>query len=221
MKAIGRVKENRDVLKSRILEYARDAFCVYGIKDVTMDSIAGGLSISKRTLYEIFSDKEGLLLEIIKIHSQETREFIDKISKEADNVLDVIFKIYENNVKEIKKVNKLFFEEINKYPSVISYMQFSRDEMAAITMSNLKKGVTQGLFREDMNYEIIRSVMVEEVDILIRSKSNEKFPLVEIYENLVLMHVRGISTEKGLKKVNEFLSNMRLKQDKVSDNNNK
>ena len=53
MKAIGRVKENRDVLKSRILEYARDAFCVYGIKDVTMDSIAGGLSISKRTLYYI------------------------------------------------------------------------------------------------------------------------------------------------------------------------
>lgn len=100
-------------------------------------------------------------------------------------------------------------------------MQFSRDEMAAITMSNLKKGVTQGLFREDMNYEIIRSLMVEEVDILIRSKSNEKFPLVEIYENLVLMHVRGISTEKGLKKVDEFLSNMRLKQDKVSDNNNK
>lgn len=208
-----RVRENRDVLRSRILDYASNAFSINGIKDVTMDSIAGGLSISKRTLYEIFNDKEELLLEIIKAHSQETREFISYILKDSDNILDIIFKIYERNSEEIKKVNRAFFEEMHKYPTVVKFLQYARDEMASLTMYCFHKGIEQGLFREDVNYEIIRIAMIEEIDMLMKSKLNEKYSLVEIYENVVFMHMRGVSTEKGMKKVDEFFC-------KLKNNNN-
>ena len=192
MEITPKLKDNRSHLKSRVLDYAKETFTVYGIKDVTMDSIASELSVSKRTLYELFGDKEGLLLEVVKI-------------------LDVIFKIYERNVEEIKKANKVFFEEINKYPSVIKYLQSTRNEMASVTMSYLRKGISQGLFRDDVNYEIIRTAMVEEMKILLKSELNEKYSLVDIYEQLVSLHMRGIATEKGLKKVDEFFLTMKFK----------
>ena len=220
MKVARKKREDRNVVKARILEYARNAFSVYGIKDVTMDSIASGISISKRTLYEVFKDKEELLLEIIKIHSYETREFISQISKEYDTVLDIIFRLYERNVQDIKKINRLFFEELHKYQSVTDYFQYARDEMASVTIYCFNKGIQQGLFRSDVNYEIIRVAMVEEMDMLLTSKLNEKYTLVEIYENLVAMHMRGVSTEKGLKMVDEFFDRMKKERDNSDNSNN-
>lgn len=57
---IENAKENsqRVELKDRIIETASEAFTAHGIKSITMDDIAASLGISKRTLYEVFQDKE-------------------------------------------------------------------------------------------------------------------------------------------------------------------
>ena len=47
--------------KERIIEQAMHMFVSQGIKSVRMDDIAQQLGVSKRTLYELFGDKEGLL----------------------------------------------------------------------------------------------------------------------------------------------------------------
>lgn len=48
--------------KERIIDQAMHMFVSQGIKSVRMDDIAQQLGVSKRTLYEMFGDKEGLLL---------------------------------------------------------------------------------------------------------------------------------------------------------------
>ena len=48
-------------IQERILEGAATLFKAYGIKSVTMDQLANHLGMSKRTLYEVFSDKDALL----------------------------------------------------------------------------------------------------------------------------------------------------------------
>ena len=55
--------EYRRELKKRILDCAVDKFFTLGIRAVKMDDIAKALGISKRTLYEIYSDKEQLLVD--------------------------------------------------------------------------------------------------------------------------------------------------------------
>ena len=51
-------------LRNRILKAAMTEFLHKGVKSVKMDDIANTLAISKRTLYEIYSNKEELLLEV-------------------------------------------------------------------------------------------------------------------------------------------------------------
>ena len=50
----------RRELKSKIIEYAMNEFRQRGIKAVKMDEISRGLHVSKRTVYEIFGDKEDM-----------------------------------------------------------------------------------------------------------------------------------------------------------------
>ena len=49
-------------LKQRIIETSFALFLRHGIKSITMDYIASQVGISKRTLYELFKDKDQLVL---------------------------------------------------------------------------------------------------------------------------------------------------------------
>ena len=61
---------DKTVVKEHIVLAAAKSFAQKGVKTVRMDDIAAGLSISKRTLYELFHDKEDLLLDVMKLHRE-------------------------------------------------------------------------------------------------------------------------------------------------------
>lgn len=68
---------DKTVVKEHIVLAAAKSFAQKGVKTVRMDDIAAGLSISKRTLYELFHDKEDLLLDVMKLHREEMQEIYD------------------------------------------------------------------------------------------------------------------------------------------------
>ena len=53
-------------IRDKIIEESLNQFLTYGIRNVTMDSIAANIGISKRTVYEIFRDKTELIHTCIK-----------------------------------------------------------------------------------------------------------------------------------------------------------
>ena len=63
---------SRVELRERIILAAVELFTTNGIKSITMDEIAASLGISKRTLYEVFPDKETLLCDLACIGTAET-----------------------------------------------------------------------------------------------------------------------------------------------------
>ena len=52
-------------VKDRILVKAADLFCRYGIRTITMDEIASQLGISKKTIYQFFTDKDDMVSAVI------------------------------------------------------------------------------------------------------------------------------------------------------------
>src|SRR6202000_2790704 len=53
-------------VKERILSKAADLFMRYGIRSITMDEIASQLGISKKTIYQFFTDKDDLVSAVIE-----------------------------------------------------------------------------------------------------------------------------------------------------------
>ena len=78
---------DKTVVKEHIVLAAAKSFAQKGVKTVRMDDIAAGLSISKRTLYELFHDKEDLLLDVMKLHREEMQEYMTQVASKAENVL--------------------------------------------------------------------------------------------------------------------------------------
>ena len=100
---------NNTEVRNNIIEAAVKAFHKDGIKAVTMDHIAHLLSMSKRTLYQVFRDKESLLLACIKKHQEEERLFVEKTKCETDNVLEILLKFFKMSLDDVRHVNPKFF----------------------------------------------------------------------------------------------------------------
>ena len=76
--------------KERIIEGAAELFRIYGIKSVTMDSLATHLGMSKRTIYEIFADKDELLIGVLKFMAEKQKELVKRVLDESENAIVAI-----------------------------------------------------------------------------------------------------------------------------------
>ena len=201
----GKDASQRVELRERIITAATEAFTSKGIKSITMDDIAAALGISKRTLYEVFSDKESLLKECILKAQADRDKYLQKVFEQSHNVLEVILAVFQKSIEMFHQTNKRFFEDIKKYPKVYEMMKNRQDSDSMKTMSFFKTGVEQGIFRSDINFEIINKATLMQLEMLIYSDLTESYPLDEIYREITILHMRGIITEKGLKMVDDFL----------------
>ena len=199
-------RSDRQAVRQQIIRAADKAFTEKGVRPVRMDDIAAALSISKRTLYELFRDKETLLLEVMKNHRDEMKHYMEQLASGADNVLEVLLKFYEHTLQGLQATNRAFFEDMKMYPLVRAYIEEVRKENAAAAIEFYRKGVAQGIFRPEVNYDIAQAMVCEQMDHLLQSEACLSYSLPEVYETVIFMHMRGISTRRGLEIMERFVS---------------
>lgn len=204
-----RESSQRMELRDRIIEKATESFTTNGIKSITMDDIAASLGISKRTLYEVFRDKESLLAECILKDQQELNIFLAEVNANSKNVLEVILICYQRSIERFHRTNKQFFEDIKKYPKVYNLMKSFRDRDSDSTIEFFKTGVRQGIFRDDVNFAIVNLLVREQLDLLMNTDICAEYSFLEVYESIMFTYIRGISTEKGQRVLEDFIQEYR------------
>jgi len=196
-------------LKERIITHSGKMFVTYGIRSVTMDSISEELGISKRTLYETFVDKNTLLSEVLLYHKKRQEAFADELVTNADNVIQAMVEIMKNSIENMKRVNPVFFHDLKKYHPEIHEDIMNKGEIRnfSITMKILQKGREQGIFNPELDLEIVNFT----IHALFNMFSDDtKFPLSEntrevLWINTIRPYMKGISTEKGCKLIDEYM----------------
>ncbi len=79
--------------KEKILKGAEGLFTKYGIRSISMDDIARHLSVSKKTLYQHFADKDELVTMAVQTHMEEQKKVYDDITNESENAIEELYKI--------------------------------------------------------------------------------------------------------------------------------
>ena len=74
--------------RDRIISKSIELFVRFGIRYVTMDQIAAELGISKRTIYELFKDKDDLLLQCIEEMGKRNNRELHDIVVKSENVIE-------------------------------------------------------------------------------------------------------------------------------------
>lgn len=191
--------EYRQQLRQRIIEAATREFEAKGIKSVKMDDIACLLSVLKRTVYEIFGNKEDLLLECVKHDMDRTDAEMNAFAHEpGHNVIDIMLHFYEVKMSRMSRINPAYFIELDKYPQVLRHFEERRKMRTVNSASFFSEGIKQGYFRPEVNYELIEKI----ADLTIREVMSQQlyieYNLKEVFSNLTMVFMRGLCTSKGI-----------------------
>lgn len=192
-------------LRTKILDRALIDFRERGIRAVRMDDVAAELKISKRTLYEIFSNKELLVAESIRRYHEDLSQFMQVQTSHSKNVLEVIFIIYRKKIEEFRNTNPQFYADLAQYPQVAAYFNSQKERMRAESTKFFERGKKEGYFREDLNLELLSLIFDSTNKYVIDNHLYHQFTFEEIFTNMVLLTLRGICTEKGQKLLDQML----------------
>lgn len=198
MQEIKETTAYKKALKGRILKAAMKAFAEQGVKAVRMDDVAQSLSISKRTLYEIYKDKEELLYQGVVQFDQEAKQSMSAFIEQAPSVMDIILEAYQRRVVRTGSVNPLFYEDIQKYPKVVDYLNKEREHTYASFIELLRRGVNEGYFLTDIDYELVAQMFNAINTFVMTQHLLSRYSIQEVFTNMLLVPLRGFCTEKGL-----------------------
>lgn len=199
-----------------ITEKALELFTQKGIKDVKMDDIASILSMSKRTIYEQFADKEHLLLEALKLHNKRMRDKTREKIREAKHVLDIVLTMYTMYFESLKSVNIKFFKELERYPNICKRNTERDQKNDKKFLAWMEMGRRQGFFREDANFEILLYILRRDLQAIftanMKDEKNElsKYTPDELGRTLILFYLRGISTPRGQEIIEDYMKNNKI-----------
>ena len=195
-------------IRDRIIEGAAELFKTYGIKSVTMDSLASHIGMSKRTIYEVFSDKDELLIGVLKWMAEKKKGLVKRILDESENSIVAIFKILEIGQDHFQGMSPAFQADMKKYHHEVLMKKTDKCEMPDYrnNIQLIERGIKEKLFRKDINpdlinrclYSMVRSTMDQDLYPF------EQFPRREVVKNIFINYLRGISTKEGVKLINKF-----------------
>ena len=199
-------------LKERIIENASTLFFQKGVKSMTMSDIANELGISKRTLYEVFRDKEDLLENCIRSYMEKADKAMQALADDHSNdVIDALMRIYAWNLNEMRSMKTLLVSDLKKYHSnLYKKVEQKQKENAFKLLPLLNKGVEQGLIRNDVNLEIILWSIRSQFRAMMNDDSfpTEKFSMNDFIQAIILNFIRGIATPLGNEKVDGIVEKL-------------
>ena len=201
--------------KQKILAEAEALFMKYGFKSITMDDIARELSISKKTLYQYFVDKNDLVNHAIENHILCDKEICCKILNEHFDPIEFLFEMSKSITENHRKVNVAVLFDLKKYfkPAWDKLENFKSVFINEQMLANITKGKELGLYREDINTELAAKLYAHSVEFMMRPDlyQNISTDFHFIHQEIIKYQLRAICTDKGLKKLNKILDNQNTK----------
>lgn len=192
--------ENAEELYSKVL----DLYKKYGVKSVTMDDVARELGISKKTLYTHVADKKELVKKVINYDFDVVKDcFMDVFDKEGLNAIEQLFEVnyFMRNLLKYHSFS-LDYDLKKYYPELFKEIsERKQHEMYKSVLENMKKGKAEGIYREELNEEMIAKLYVSRIVSAHDSEfmTIEDFIAPEAYKEYFVYHIRGIANEKGIR----------------------
>ncbi len=206
------LQKRQEEQRNRILKFAMNEFTKKGIRGVKMDNVAAEFGMSKRTLYEIFGDKESLLMESLRFRSQQSRTEVISITEKSANPLEAYIRIYNFKLNELHSISPLFLSEVQRYESVKNFFNEETAKRSQYAMQFVEACLEAGLFRRDINYELMLRVFDITGNAIMRNELYREYKLVDIIYTINITYIRGLCTPQGLAVLDEAIQRINKKK---------
>jgi TetR/AcrR family transcriptional regulator, cholesterol catabolism regulator len=195
-------------VKERILAKSADLFMRYGIRSITMDEIATTLGISKKTIYQFFTDKDDLVFAVIEQEIGKNEDECLQFRNEALDAIHEIFLAVEDLEELLAYTNPLMLYDLEKYhPRAFQKIkEYKYQFLHDATTENLRRGIEEGLYRKDIQKDIVAKSRVESAFLVFNIDlfPHSRYSMSEVNFELALLFLHGVANGKGKQLIEKY-----------------
>lgn len=200
--------------KKHYLNEAEQLFKKYGFKSITMDDVSRHLGISKKTLYQYVDNKADLINQIMYNHTENEKTIIKQIHEESTDAIDELLKVAVMVRQQLKEISPAAIYDLKKhYKNIFDLMiSMHQEYVYDCIKGNLSRGIENGLYREDLDIDIISRLYIAQSFGLIVDDffPPEKYKKEKVYSEFIRYHFKAITTKKGATLLNRKLKKITL-----------
>jgi AcrR family transcriptional regulator len=194
--------------KVRIREKAKELFLRYGIRSVSMDDIANQLGMSKKTIYQYFTDKNELVDAVVEDDVLRMQQDCMQCSEKARDAIEEIFLTVDKVVEQLGNMNPMVLYDMEKF-HIRAYQRFMEHKnkfLLQIIQHNLEWGVKEGLYRSDIDIDVLSKFRLDSIMIPFNIDlfPPSRYKLVEVTKIIIEHFVFGIASMKGYKLILKY-----------------
>ena len=195
-------------VQERIKSKADELFRQYGIRSVTMDEIASQLGMSKKTIYQYYDDKNKLVDAVTREEIGFSQERCQSDAAAAENAIDEIFRVMEFIEVMFRNMNPKMLHDLEKYhPHCYKkFLDHKNKFIFEIIRQNIERGIAEGLYRPEINVEIMTRYRLETMMIAFNTNlfSPSHFSLLAVEQEILEHFLYGLATLKGYKLILKY-----------------
>jgi AcrR family transcriptional regulator len=188
--------------RDKIFNYAKSLFLKEGFYKITMDNLAAGLKVSKKTIYKYFGSKEVLIKSIVESIKNEVSGKLDNIRKSKDNAILKLINLNKLLSAMLIELDDRWINDLRiHFPSLWKEIDEFR--------TNRLNGTFSTIINEGQKAKLIKNIPAEMVVMIFLSTLrgvinnefllNSKFSYKDAIETSLRILFTGILTAKGQK----------------------
>jgi len=195
-------------IKDRIIKGAEELLLKYSVRSVSMDDIARHLSISKKTIYQYFADKDEIVTMVASYSMEKNKVQFDSFRAAAKDAIDELVRISICLRIDFQKMNPALLFDLQKYHSKAwnVWLEHKQHHVRESIIANLKQGIEEGFYRPEINTEILANTRLELIQLAFDDRifSSSKFNITEVHLQIFEHFIYGLLTDKGRKAYEKY-----------------
>ncbi len=195
-----------EAIEKRIITTSSELFFKHGLRNVTMDDIAHKLGISKKTLYQYYKDKNEIVSTITQQTIECNCEEQNLIASQSKNAIDEMMQIMAYTKKFFTEIHPSYTLELQKYfPNAWDcFIKYKEEYIHKKIKNNLLRGIKEGLYRDDINIDLVIHHRMDGIEAAFRYASETKCSLAEVHTQLLELSIYGVCSLKGYKMFEKY-----------------
>jgi len=181
-----------------------------GIKSVSMDDLAREMGVSKKTLYQLVSNKEDLVAIVMEA---DFKEDMCRFAEHHDQAGDAIDEFLRNSryfIREMREISPAALHDLQKYYPAIwkGMMQAHHEEFRRKLSENVERGMEEGLYRDNLDPDIISTLYSGMMAMVIDRQVFPAYdrPVSDIIRQMTEYHFHGIVNQFGRERLEKYLN---------------
>ena len=195
-------------IKQRIQENSHDLFMRYGIRSVSMDDIATHLGMSKKTLYQYFSDKDELVEAVLADEISRGQKDCMQCFENSKDAVEEIFLTMEHITEQFRNMNPMVLYDLQKFyfASFQRFLKYKNEFLFDVIKKNMERGIREELFRPEINVDVLSKFRLESIMLAFNMDvfPPRKYNLADVTREIIEHYLYGLSTLKGYKLILKY-----------------